>query len=236
MPKDVPVTFIASKNAETNQPVWLYQIHTGLAASPVGDLFLAEYHEQIEFPTASGNFWEPFPIEHRGIGENTGGQVDSLDIVVSNVDRSMQSQLENRDGLRGYKVTIRQVFIDKLGSLDNAVLDVFYIDSTHATQDTITFRLTSRLDLLQAEVPNRRFSRTFCQWRYKLEGCWESDGAGGWQAPSGWITSGTFDPGGPDEFVFGDECKKTLQWCEYHNNVFRHGAFPSIPHRSRFFL
>ncbi len=224
MPRDVPDDFIAEKNAQTNAPIWLYQVQVGDGVSTgEEDLFLAEYNEWVEFPTGSGTNWRPFPIRHQGIAENTEGSIDSLVVSISNVNREMETQLQNRDGLRGMKVTVRQVFADKLGNLSNAIEDVFYVDSVTSTEEEVTFNLTSKMDILRVEMPARRFSKGFCQWRYKREGCWPAPFIGG--------------PGVPPGFTRDvDDCAKTLSECNRHTNVQRYGAFPSIPISRRFFL
>jgi len=230
--RDVSAGFKAEKNKETNQPIWLYQVEVEPDPNPddVPDLFIAEYDEDIDFPVPptgsirrpSGTVYQAFPLQHEGVEENIEGRIDEFQVTMGNVDRTVQAYLEQRDGLRGRKVTVRLVFYNHLDDSSACIEDVFYVDSVSVGDRSATFRLTSKLDIMRVELPRRRFSRNFCAWEYKREGCWLSSDAPGvdWEAPEGFVAEDT---------NVDDECDKRIETCALHNNRARFGGFPSIP-------
>jgi len=120
-----------------------------------------------------------FPITHSGIGENTEGSVDTMNVSVANASREIQAQLELRDGLLERMVTIRQVFANHLNDPTCYIEEKRFIDSVEANVAAVTFTLTSKLDLLDIRIPRRNYMRDHCAWEYKNNdgGCWPSGGA-----------------------------------------------------------
>ncbi len=128
--------------------------------------------------------------------------IDSVNLTVANVSRVIQSYLESYD-LRGKKVSIKTVWANQLADTSAYIEDVFYIDSYTADQDNVSFVLTSKFDVLDVELPLRRYSRNYCNWKFKGTEC-------------GYAGSDT-------------TCNKTKQDCKNNkNNYARFGGFPSI--------
>ena len=186
--------FVATKNAEANKPVTLYRINISDTpeASGESDLFLANFDADISFfKTDSGvdspQVYTAFSLQHGSISENTEGQTNSLSITIGNANRFIQSFLELRDGLRGRKVTIRKVWQENLANQSAYTEDIYYIDSatSDSRSNSVQFRLISELDLMNVELPLRRYIRNQCAWTYKGFGCWIDDGAGGFIVPTG---------------------------------------------------
>jgi len=233
MPRSLDSDFVQEANAETNEPIWLYDVEVeDQTTKVISNVRIAEYHEDVTFDGvvySAGTDPNGNGISHGGISERRDGSIEQLTITVANVNRTFQSYLLLNDALRGMKVTIRQVFYDHIdgqaGADPNAyIIDEYFIDSAVATESTVTFTLAGKTDVLQIKIPRRKYTRRHCQWGYKLEGCWEEDGSGGWAAPSGFVA----DPSGST----GDSCNKTLSQCEEHNNKARFGGFPGVPSRS----
>jgi len=183
--------FLTDKNLETNKPIWLYRINItdSPASGDDGDIYFAEYNADVAYyETNSGvvtaRTYLAFPISHGGITENTENRIDTLEVNISNVSREIQAFVELYDGLRGHKVTLRRVFATHLADSSAYVEDIYYIDSVTATAETISFRLTSRLDVLKVYLPRRRVLRNHCPWTYKGQGCWIEDDAGNFTAPT----------------------------------------------------
>jgi len=181
--------FIKEKNQEVNAPIRLYRIviNPDAASGETSEIFLAEYSEDVEYfkDVNTPQTYLKFPIRLEEISENSEGQIDSVTIIISNVSREIQAFLELYDGLRGNKVTIRQVFADYLDDPQAYIEDIFYIDTATSNQDTVQFTLSSKLDILNVVVPSRKFYRNHCSWQYKGEGCWLLNDAGdGWEAPT----------------------------------------------------
>lgn len=220
MPRDLDADFVTTKNAETNQPIWLYRV--AITDNAAEDIFLAEYNENVSYfkDTNTVQVYTAFPMAHQGIAENIEDQVDQLQIVVANVSRAMQAYLEQNDGLRDRKVTVRQVFLENIADSDAYIEDVFYVYSVLATDTAVTFTLASRFDVFNVAIPLRQFTRNHCPWTYKEYGCWTDDGAGGWTMPTGFLTG---DP---------DTCARNADECDRHVNTERFGGFTSVPTQS----
>ena len=112
-----------------------------------------------------------------------------MTITLGNASRYIQAFLELRDGLGGRKVTIRKVWQEDLANPAAYIEDVYYIDSctSDSRSNSVQFRLISELDLMNVELPLRRYMRNQCAWTYKGFACWRDDGAGGFIAPTGFI-------------------------------------------------
>ena len=220
MPREPSADFITTKNAETNEPIWLYRIAT--SDNPNEDLFFAEYHENVEYfkDTNTAQTYTAFPMAHQGIAENLEDQVDNLQVTVANVSRAIQAYLEQNDGLRDRKVTIRQVFAEHLNDDSAYIEDIYYVYTVSVTDKVAVFTLTTRLEVLNIVVPSRQYVRNHCPWTYKEYGCWIDDGGGGWNMPTGFLT------GSPDT------CARNSDECDRHANEERFGGFPSVPTES----
>lgn len=224
MVRETSAAFTEVKNAEANQPVWLFRV--AIDDNPTHDLFLAESEGAVAYfkDTNTPQTYAAAPIKHGGISENTDAEVDVVKIQWGNVNREVQAYLELHDGLRGKKVTIRQVFRELLGDPAAHLEDVYYIDGVHVTPVTAEFTLTSKLDVMEVVLPCRKFNRHFCAWAYKQEGCWLAQEDGTFNEPEDFKVFG----GGPDS------CNKTLADCTRHNNIGRFGGFPGVPGRTIF--
>ncbi|HNV61411.1 MAG TPA: DUF2163 domain-containing protein [Candidatus Cloacimonas acidaminovorans] len=195
---DMDVNFIEEKNKLTNKPIYLYTIFDYDGAG--SNLYFAESDTNIIF---DGITYQKFPIKHSEIGENSSGEIDSFDVQISNVSRFMQAYLEAYD-FRGKKIEIMLVWADRLDEAENKIKFTFYIDSYNANEKVVNFKLTSKFDLLDVQLPFGTYNRNYCRWRFKSSEC----------GYTGTVTS----------------CKKTKQECrDVMNNVLRYGGFPSIP-------
>ena len=121
------------------------------------------------------------------------------------MSRLIQAYLEDDETytFRGKKVTIKRVWRDQLGDGDAYTDDVYYIDSYSADQNNVTFTLTSKFDVLDVELPARKYSRNYCAWKFKSTEC-------------GYAGTETV-------------CNKTLTRCRVLENQLRFGGFPAVP-------
>ena len=195
-------TFKSEKNKSQNFPIYLYTIHL---YDGINDLHLAEYDADI---TYDGITYTKFPIKHAGTEETSSGQIDKVTVSIANVNRLIQAYLELYDW-GGLKVTITLAWSNQLSDTDANIKFVYYIDSYSASQETVEFTLTSKLDILDAQLPYGKYNRNYCRWKFKSTEC-------------GYSGSET-------------TCNKTTQDCELNkNNILRYGGFPSIPSRRIF--
>lgn len=195
--RDASSSFIAEKNKLQNRPIFLYTIYDYNGVG--GNLYFASYDADVVF---DGVTYLKFPITHDQISENTTAEIDQVKIRVSNVSREIQQYLESYD-LRGKKVSIKQVFANLLADTTCYLEDIYYLDSYSADASAAEFVCTSKFDVMQLQLPARKFWRNYCQWKFKGTEC----------AYAGGETS----------------CNKTFARCEELNNKARFGGFPSIP-------
>ena len=201
MPRNLSNAFKIEKNKQTNKPINLYTIKEYNGAD---DLRFAEYDSDV---TYQGDVYSKFPLTHENISENTQGEIDHVTVTISNISRLIQGYLESYD-LRGKKVIIRKVWANHLADPNAYTDSIYYIDSYIADENNVVFTLSSKFDVLDLELPARRYSRNYCSWKFKSAEC-------------GYAGAET-------------SCDKTLQRCRELSNQIRFGGFPSIPTRRIF--
>jgi len=200
--RNIDTTFKTEKNKQENRPVFLYTVYNYDGEG--NNLYFAEYDQDVVY---NGITYQKFPITHEYIAENTQGEIDAVKVKLANISRLIQAYLEQYD-FRGKKVSIKMVWADQLDDPDAYIEDIYYIDSITADQDNVEFTLTSKFDVLDLELPTRRYSRNYCSWKFKSSEC-------GYTGPE-------------------TSCNKTLQRCRELGNVKRFGGFPSIPSKRIF--
>ncbi len=163
--RETNITFVEEKNAQENEPVYLYTIYDYNSSGE--HLHFAGYDSDIVF---NGITYSQFPIEHQSIGENTNGEIDSVRVRVSNVSRLIQYYLEEYD-FRGKKVAIITVWANRLDDADACIVDEYAIDSYTVNERDVTFFLTSNMDVLDITLPGRMYSRNYCRWKFKSDEC-----------------------------------------------------------------
>lgn len=189
-------TFKTEKNKSSNQPIRLYVIEDYDGSG--SKLYFAEWDADITF---NGITYTRFPITIDSISENNRGAIDNVQLTVSNISRLIQSYLEDYD-LRGKRVVIRTVWANQLADTNAVIEEAYYIDSYTADQANVTLMLRSKFDVLDVQIPLRRYSRNYCHWRFKGAECGYAGG----------------------EMT----CNKTKSDCKTRNNYSRFGGFPSI--------
>lgn len=200
MARSTSSNFKSEKNAETNSPIHLYTLYDYDGAG--SNLYLAEDDSDVTFDS---QVYTAFPITYEQISEQSKGQIDSVEVRVSNVNRVIQTYLEQYD-LRGCKVRILTVWRDQLADATSYIEDVYFIDSYHADEQLVSFTCTSKLDILEVAIPLRNYERNICQWKFK-------------------------DPNTCQYVGAESTCNKTKQQCKTYNNFINFGGFPSIPSR-----
>lgn len=196
--RTLAASLIAEKNKLTNRPIRLYIVEDGPLLLEV--LRYAEYSTNVVYPTGSGTTYFAAPIKYETVTENMAAEVDQINISFGNVDQSFVHYLEQHDGLRNCKVTIRTVFADLLNDATAFTDDIFYVSSAVMNQTSAMFSLKSKMDLLSIELPLRRFYREVCQWKFKSSECGYTGGE--------------------------TDCNRTSTRCKALANLTRFGGFP----------
>lgn len=197
--RTLSVTFQAEKSKRENKPILLYTIDDYNGAGD--NITLAQYDADILF---DGVTYSKFPVKHDNIPENIKGTVDTVRITLGNASRLIQGYLESYNGLKRKKVTIKTVFANQLSDTDANIEDIFYISSVEANASTVIFNLSSRLDIMDAQLPRATYYRDHCRWlNFKGTEC----GYAGAEAT----------------------CNRTKTQCKAYGNYENFGGFPSIP-------
>jgi len=183
---------------EGKNPITLLTLfdYNGLGSN----LYFTSYRENVTFDSQE---YTAFPFGYDSITEDGDSKITSVEIAVSNVSRIIQAYLEQYD-LRNKKIKITLVWPDFLNNADAKVEDFYYINNYTATDTTVTFTCTTRLDVLSKRLPGRTYSRNSCAFIFKdVDTC-------------KYVGSET-------------SCNKTKQQCKIYDNFINYGATPAVP-------
>jgi lambda family phage minor tail protein L len=162
-----------------------------------------------------------FPVTYNTIQNNTTGEISGVEVTIPNVNRSIESVIQDYNYLRGCEVYIIYGFADNLpsGSEDahigtnpdyrSFIKEKFYVDSCTSNQDNVTFSCKSKFNIQNIVIPGRKYARE-CQWSYLGSEC----------NPLSTVAH------------TATVCDKTLKDCKYHENEARFGGFPSVGDRT----
>jgi lambda family phage minor tail protein L len=197
MPKTPSAGFTAEKNKqESSSLIHLYEVEY----TPDTYLYFCDYDQDVTYPAVSGGqLYVKFPISHDQLSENSDGSVDQVRVSAANADRILGGYVELYNGLRGMRVNIKTVFISLLDDASAYIEDTFVVDSCVIGETEVSLLCTSRLDVMDVQLPGRRFLNR-CPWTFKGTIC---------------LYSGA-----------GTTCDKSLTACQVFLNDKRFGGFP----------
>jgi len=178
----------------------------------------------------------PFPMTIVPMGTNAKGEVMTLDITLSAVNKVIVNAVLLANGIQGNRVYHLRVFE---GTLDQGkeycIKDSAYIDSVSINNTQIQFLLESKHNIVDVQLPGCSYNIDFCRFRFKGTECsWSLTGTG---AGDGVLfdyyekknAAGIVIKDYP--LVSPDTCDHTLNGsngCQAHNNALRFGGFPTL--------
>lgn len=125
-----------------------------------------------------GNIYEPLPILSSGYEKSTSGQIAQPSLTVANIMGTFTQVIDSLDDLVGGKVTRRRTFGKYLdGELQADTtqefpIDIYYIERKASENAlSITWQLSSILDLEGLQLPRRIITQNYCQWRHRSSEC-----------------------------------------------------------------
>jgi lambda family phage minor tail protein L len=192
-----------------------------LQISDVQTIYLHMGDEDIIFDSTTYEKWN---IALGDITENIDGTIDTFDLSVGNVSREMQSYVEANNGLRGNKVTVKQVYRNLLSDPTAFVAEVYYVMSAQSKGEEVAFRCTSKFDQAGIRLPLNKASRLHCDWEYDGTEC-------GWTTFSGALDTTNYP------LADSSTCDKGLNTpngCKAHLNSDRPRMFQGIPEGETF--
>ena len=170
-----------------------------------------------------GNIYEPLPLLSAGYEKTTAGQIPQPSLTVANVLGTFTEVISSLDDLVGGKVTRRRTlgkYLDGEPGADSTQefpIDIFFIErKTEETALSITWQLSSVLDLEGVLLPRRVITQNFCQWQYRSSECGYTGGA---------VADASDRPTGNINL---DVCGKRLASCQlrFVNQSLPFGGFP----------
>jgi len=146
--------FTEQKNAATNRPIWLFDIHWGDGAAS-GVLRIAQYSGDVSFDGET--YRSDIPIQHTGLPEESGSRQPGANLMLGNANRTVETLLVSCDGLAGQKIVVTKVFADALFPEDSISWE-YEIDRANSNATQVTLNLVSRAGFMDLDVPARLFS------------------------------------------------------------------------------
>jgi len=196
--KIIPPVLITQKNKLSITEPWVH-----LFCVQVDDddaMYLTNHSDEI---TYDGHTYSPFPVQIGESREDSKGNLETLTLAVSNIDRSVMAYLELNDALMGNEV---RIYLINRTDMTQAI-DLGTYQITEVVADSMVASITlGHWNFFNIKFPRNRFIRGRCRWLYKGIECAYSGGY--------------------------DSCDKTLDGasgCRAHNNEPRFGGFPGIP-------
>ena len=153
---------------------------------------------------------------------NIQSEIPSVNITVPNIDRSIESIVQNNNymrGCEGYLITTFATYLpsgataDYIGTSPDryvASKEKLFIDTVSSDRESLTFTLKSKFDLKNIVIPKRTYMKE-CYWalsnRFNGVEC----------SPAGTVN------------IIASTCDGTLTQCKERSNLQRYGGFPSVP-------
>lgn len=195
MSRPLPAPFLAEAAKEQNRPTYLYS----LMFSP--DLLYTSSDAAVVF---GGNTYQPYPIIHSNITQESGKDVEQITLTIGNADRIFSILFAQKE-LRRKRIEIKKVFLDLLSDPTYFQGWVFFVDNVSIEEEQCVVNCTSRVDVIYKRLPARTFSDK-CPWIFK--------GNDGYCGYAGGDTS----------------CNKAYTDCQNKSNLARFGGFLVFPH------
>ena len=192
---------ILEKNLYSSHHPWLILIDVVIDESET--IYLVRNTEDIVF---NGHTYVAFPFEVSVIQHTTKGEIPSLNLKVSNVTRTIQTYLEDNDGLIGNEVTLRVVnseyLVDAVDLTAYALLALtFQILNCSSDAQWVNFTLGVP-NPMNKRFPLYRYIGDHCNFSYQGIEC-------------GYLGALT-------------TCERTLTDCQTHQNSNRFGGYKGL--------
>lgn len=207
--RDVQATFLEAKDLVTSaSPITFYYIKMPNVATPLAYTDYPGSSSVTYFKPNSTNSqnYLPAPVAHSQISNNTQGEINRVELTLSNVDRTIGGYLHSYDALRNSDVSIIEAFQGHLDDPYANITNTYYIDGAVLGEKQAKFDCAPKFSINKVTVPFRKYIKDQCQWQFKdSDTCKYSGNA--------------------------NTCGKTLASCTSYDNTINFGGFPGIPSR-----
>lgn len=116
---------------------------------------VTDWTDSIEYPEGSGNTFEPTVLNVPSFKQDDKQQLPTMEVEVGNIDKRIQTELKNNDGLVDTDVRVIAINPPNNQSGDEVIDQKFRVKNSGFNQKILRFNLTSFLDQL-----NTRLTRT----------------------------------------------------------------------------
>lgn len=176
--KIIPAGLIAEKGDMVSVNPWLYLID--LEVSDTETIYLVGDNAPATFNSIA---YSPFPFVVGIIGEDSGGDLPTLVIQVSNASLELSKKVDENLGFAGRKVTIRIVNKDAGTSVVTEAFNFEYdIHDVKADRKRLTF-VIGHDNLNEYFFPSKRLMRGRCEWVYSRNGTGRCQYRGTFETP-----------------------------------------------------
>lgn len=170
--KTLPTSLVLSKNVLCGPQPWLILVDISIPTVPETTLRFVRNNEDIRF---QDNTYTAFPFDLSSVKSAGKGEIPSVNFRVSNVTRSIQTYLEDYEGLVGQEIVLRVVNAAFLSENYSELTWVFTVLSCVADSKWVNFSVGSP-NPLRRRYPLYRYNADHCPWRFKSVEC-KYDGA-----------------------------------------------------------
>lgn len=153
MTKALTTAQVLEKNKLDPQSPWLELWEVEVSATAT--LYLANHPDRVVY---GSHEYQPYPVSHEPIEEDAQGRLNRLVVHVPNVLREVQAFLEFNDGLRGRRVTLIIVNLDR-PELGDIIRSSYLVESAQATALVATLVLGKPIPIAEIRLPLETITR-----------------------------------------------------------------------------
>jgi len=162
VPRTLPTALIPVKNDIADSEPFLALLEIEFESETI---YLVKNTEAI---TYKGQVYQPFFFDIK-IQESSKGEVPSVSLAVSNVNRSFQAVLEEYEGGIGAEVTVKIIYH---GDLAEDPYDTFIFKVTNVSYDATRVNFTLGVEnTWRRFFPANRMRNNFCRFKFKDARC-----------------------------------------------------------------
>lgn len=130
--------------------------------------------------TYNGQTYAPYPIRAEGFETSAGGQLPTPSLTISNALGEISALNREYQDLLGARLTRTRIYASSLGTSNAPSLraDIYYVERKAEENDlSISYELSTLLDLSGFELPSRPMLANLCGWEYRSSECSYAGGA-----------------------------------------------------------
>lgn len=198
--KTLNASLILEKNKLASASPWIILFEIEIDDSTT--LRLAAYLEDVTFDS---NTYTAFPAIVDALKEDSQGKLNTLNISVANINRTISAYVENNNML-GRDVTIKIVNSAYLTDNTAYISFTYRVNKIHISDEVAVFELGHE-NLFLMNLPRQRYVRTKCRHAYKDSRC-----------------------GYTGAMLTCDYTLDGANGCREHDNTLNFGGAPALPY------